>query len=163
MRLFILYNLQLEIINFLYKNLRKANCYLHGSALTLRYRDMKRMLIITFCIFSLQASSQRRGVTIVPESFIGTWQLSKLADKHLNYLKDSVEKEIIRFTKDSVYVTTKNKQYAGTWNLVKGQAVINIAETDQFDYTWISGSDNSKFFTTNGLGYYKYFVRISKL
>jgi len=27
MHLFILYNLQLEIINFLYKNLRKANCY----------------------------------------------------------------------------------------------------------------------------------------
>ncbi len=26
MRLFILYNLQLEIINFLYKNLRKAKC-----------------------------------------------------------------------------------------------------------------------------------------
>ena len=26
MRLFILYNLQLEIINFLYKNLRKAEC-----------------------------------------------------------------------------------------------------------------------------------------
>jgi len=27
MRLFILYNLQLEIINFLYKNLRKAKCW----------------------------------------------------------------------------------------------------------------------------------------
>jgi len=26
MRLFILYNLQLEIINFLYENLRKAGC-----------------------------------------------------------------------------------------------------------------------------------------
>ena len=26
MRLFILYNLQLEIINFLYKNLRKVKC-----------------------------------------------------------------------------------------------------------------------------------------
>jgi len=28
MHLFILYNLQLEIINFLYKNLRKAECWL---------------------------------------------------------------------------------------------------------------------------------------
>ena len=28
MHLFILYNLQLEIINFLYKNLRKAECCL---------------------------------------------------------------------------------------------------------------------------------------
>jgi len=29
MRLFVLYNLQLEIINFLHKNLRKAECYTH--------------------------------------------------------------------------------------------------------------------------------------
>jgi len=31
MRLFILYNLQLEIINFLYKNLRKTECWKIGA------------------------------------------------------------------------------------------------------------------------------------
>ena len=31
MRLFLMYNLQLEIINFLYKNLRKAKCCLQVS------------------------------------------------------------------------------------------------------------------------------------
>lgn len=130
---------------------------------------MKLLILISFCILSLQPLAQKQSANqkisgkITHESFIGTWKLTKLADKHLNYLKAAVGKEIIRFTKDSVFVTTKTKRYAGTWKLIDGQAVVSIAETNQFNYTWISGTENSKFFTTPGLGYYKYFVRTSKL
>jgi hypothetical protein len=45
MRLFILYNLQLEIINFLYKNLRKAEWYQnkkHGTTTRKTQRSTKR-------------------------------------------------------------------------------------------------------------------------
>jgi hypothetical protein len=124
---------------------------------------MRQIILIPLFIFSLNISAQRRsGRKIIPEDFIGTWKLTKLADKHLNYRTDSVEKEILRFTKDSVFVTTENKEYSGTWKLIKTQPGIKIKETTQFNYTWIAGSVDSKFFITRGLRYYKYFVRIKK-
>jgi hypothetical protein len=57
----------------------------------------------------------------VPEDFIGTWKLTRLADIHLDYRKDSVEKEWLTFTQDSVFVVTPKKNYSGTWRLVDGQ------------------------------------------
>jgi len=43
MRLFILYNLQLEIINFLYKNLRKKKC---GAELNWNHKFRKQTFVI---------------------------------------------------------------------------------------------------------------------
>ena len=124
---------------------------------------MRQIILIALFIFSLDTSAQRRSSRkTIPEDFIGTWKLTKLADKHLKFRTDSVEKEILKFTKDSFFVTTKNKEYSGTWKLIKAQPEIKIKETNQFNYTWIAGSVDSKFFTTKGLRYYKYFVRIKR-
>ena len=124
---------------------------------------MKAFVSLIPLLFSLVASSQAFGIRpVLPEDFIGTWKLNKLADTHLEYLKDTVEFEILKFTKDSVFVTTIREHYAGTWKLVRGQTKINIKKTDKFNYEWIAGDTKSKFLTTKGLGYYKYFVRVSK-
>jgi hypothetical protein len=120
------------------------------------------------CLLSLDTYSQNRSATrrstrtISTKDFIGTWKLTKLADIHLTYLPDSVKKEILRFTKDSVFVTFENDGYSGTWKLVGSQPIITIKETKQYNYTWLAGSADTKFFTTKGLRYYKYFVRINK-
>ena len=129
---------------------------------------MRQIIFIVLCFLTLQTYSQHRNAsrrttrTITIIDFVGTWKLTKLADIHLTYRPDSVKKEILRFTKDSVFVSTENTEYAGTWKLVGAQAIINIKETNQFNYTWTSGDIDSKYFTTKGLGYYKYFERISK-
>ena len=99
---------------------------------------------------------------MVIEDFVGTWELTKLADNHLNYRTGYVKKELLRFTKDSIFVSVNNKEYSGTWKLVGGQTKIKIKGTNQFNYEWISGDVDSKFFTTKGLGYYMYFVRTNK-
>jgi len=126
---------------------------------------IRNILIILFCFFSLNSFSQRKSTKrstgyITPKSFIGTWLLTKLADKHLNYISDSVQTEFLIFTKDSVFVRTGGKEYAGTWKLKGEQPIIRIKQTSQFNYQWISGNIDSKFFTTPNLGYYKYFIRI---
>jgi hypothetical protein len=129
---------------------------------------MRQIIFLILCLLTLETYSQNRNATrrtsrtISINDFVGTWKLTKLADIHLTYLPDSVKKEILRFTKDSVFAIAENAEYKGTWKLVGAQAIINIKETKRFNYTWISGDVDSKFFTTKGLGYYKYFVRINK-
>ena len=109
------------------------------------------------------ASAQRNGRTMTPNDFIGIWELRKIADNQLKYTNRSFDKETIQYTTDSVFVVLKDSTFVGTWKLVKGQAVIDIPSTTRFNYKWISGGLDSKFFTTDNLGYYKYFVRTSRL
>ena len=64
MRLFILYNLQSEIINFLYKNLRKAECwaYLIASKFAFqksKLRNMKRIRIFLFVLTIVSCNQQK--------------------------------------------------------------------------------------------------------
>ncbi|MDB5198465.1 MAG: hypothetical protein JWO92_428 [Chitinophagaceae bacterium] len=130
---------------------------------------MKKNILILLCLLSLDTYSQNRSATrrstrtISTKDFIGTWKLTKLADIHLRYLPDSVKKEILRFTKDSVFVTFEKENYSGTWKLVGSQPIITIKATKQYNYKWLAGSTDTKFFTTKGLGYYKYFVRVNKI
>jgi hypothetical protein len=128
---------------------------------------MRQIIIAILFITTLQSHAQRtstkRGtVTISIDNFIGTWKLTKYADIHLDYKKGPVKSETLRFTKDSIIVNAENKRFAGTWKLVNSQLIISIKETNRFNYRWISGNIDSKFFTRKGLGYYKYFERISK-
>ena len=129
---------------------------------------MRQIIFITLCLLSLETYSQHRNTTrktsrtISIKDFIGSWKLTKLADIHLNYRPDSVKKEILKFTKDSVFISDETGEYAGTWELVSSQPIINIRETNRYNYSWISGDVDSKFFTTKELGYYKYFIRIKK-
>jgi hypothetical protein len=124
---------------------------------------MKQIILIILLLSTLISYSQRRSRgKVLTTDFIGTWKLTKLADKHLGYLPDSVKKEFLKFTKDSVFVAIENKEHAGTWKLVDGQTLISIKDTNDFNYTWTAGDINSKFFTVKGLGYYKYFERVKK-
>ena len=125
---------------------------------------MKPLFFLLFIVITMQTYSQQMPRKRVSKSFtvkdiIGTWQLTKLADIHLNFCKDVVNNERLHFTKDSVFVTTDTKKYAGTWKLVHSQTAIHIKGTNQYNYRWIAGTENSKFFSTTNMKYYKYFIR----
>jgi hypothetical protein len=126
----------------------------------------KRFLTVIICLLCLEGFSQRvmmKRITVIIDSssFIGTWKLTKLADKHLKFLRAPVRKEELRFTKDSVYITLDRENFYGTWSLTGTQPDIKVYGTNQFKYKWTAGTKDSKFFSTEGLEYYKYFERIS--
>ena len=69
MRLFILYNLQLEIFNFLYKNLRKAECCTQADQLpSTKIKEMKKSIILliiaTAGLFSCKQGSESTPDTV---------------------------------------------------------------------------------------------------
>jgi len=69
MRLFILYNLQLEIFNFLYKNLRKAECCTQADHLpSTKIKEMKKSIILlimaTAGLFSCKQGSESTPDTV---------------------------------------------------------------------------------------------------
>jgi len=69
MRLFIQYNLQLEIINFLYKNLRKAECCTQADHLpSTKIKEMKKSIILlimaTAGLFSCKQGSESTPDTV---------------------------------------------------------------------------------------------------
>ena len=122
---------------------------------------MKIILLLFLCFATYVAFGQRRSVTIDSTWYIGTWKLTKIADENLGYTNRKFKPEIIRFTRDSVFVTVDSGTFRGTWKLKSGQPNINIPSTKQFNYYWIARDTNDVFFQTKGMKYWKYFVRSS--
>lgn len=131
-------------------------------------QNMRRIIFIIFYLISLETYAQQRiskkrsSVPCTITDFIGTWKLIKYADRHLNYTSKRVQSETLIFTNDSIFVFSEKKKYVGTWKFEDCEPIITIKETRQFNYNWISRDTDEIFFTTEGLGYYKYFQRIKK-
>jgi ribosomal protein L27 len=114
------------------------------------------------CCAQQRKSTKRTTKTYTINDFIGTWKLTKYADLHLTLKKTPIQSETLIFTKDSIFVNLSHKKYSGVWKLEGHQPIIKIKGTKQFNYHWLGRGSDNIFFTTQGLGYYKYFERIGQ-
>ena len=120
------------------------------------------MLFISLDSFAQERKATKRTSKYYSTTdFIGTWELKKYADVHLSFTKKQVKSETLIFTKDSIFVNLVNKKYCGVWKLEDRQPIITIKETKRFNYHWLGRGADHIFFTSKGLGYYKYFERVS--
>ena len=101
------------------------------------------IIFLTIILFSYSASCQKRtvGRIIKKEEFIHTWTLSELRNRNNVFITNKVAKKTLRFTFDSVFIQTNDKQYRGVWMFEKEQIQIYIPNCSECDYKWtvISG------------------------
>ena len=112
---------------------------------------MKIKIFITILLlFSVVSScfSQKRAITkrriFNKAEFIHTWNLVEIRNQSNDLVTKKVDKKMIQFTNDSVFIF-KNKQiYKGTWTFEKGQFQITIPECLDCNYKWSVFDDSEK-------------------
>jgi len=90
---------------------------------------------LLFCFITGFSQYKPRNV-LEKEFFMHTWKLVEVRIGN-TVSKPSVNKSIL-FTKDSVFVTSGNKDYSGTWTLKKSQLYIIIPNTSAYNYKWVN-------------------------
>jgi len=154
MRFFILYNLQFEIINFLYKNLRKQGVSSHFSDCQSieKIKNMKRMfiflaiLILVSCRQAGDSKQANRGANL--ESGMVTSQdtadVLKTYHQSLNIENDSINKII--WAQDARWLQAFGRVFKGRDTIISftkylnrspGYAVSRVSRQDDAEITFI--------------------------
>ena len=123
---------------------------------------MRTLFFVILLVIGATAFGQRRSVIIDSSWYIGTWELKGIADIHGTLTTRKFRPEMMRFTNDSVFIKVDSGLYVGTWNTGRGRFKISIPSTAQFDYYWLSGTEDAIWFQTKGQKFQKYFVRTSR-
>ena len=97
------------------------------------------LLFLSYSAFSQQA---RRRI-LKKDEFVHTWLLFQMRSRTNDLITDKVERKILRFTADSVFILTKDKSYSGKWTFEKGQIQILIPDCSECNYKWTIMGDNT--------------------
>src|SRR4051812_13703212 len=108
---------------------------------------MRSAITILLSLYAIFGFGQFKPRNILEkEFFMHTWKLVEIKENGITI--KPAETRILRFTKDSVFISANNQHYAGTWTLKKSQLYIAIGGTSQFNYKWTSIAGGSMWLRT---------------